>query len=166
MYDRITDSVYLTDTVRLIDTSCPHLIFKSVDEAILFVRYVKTQSSRFDTDNELVMQALINRCRKANVSWYQYYLNPRINHSRSIQLMKQGRLRPIFDWANESDVRLLERAIRVQYGEVEVKAPDNLLYFHSFKDNRFKNHKGIWNPNNLWGRYRHKFYIDPTYKPE
>lgn len=80
--------------------------------------------------------------------------------------MKQGRLRPMFNWANENDVRLLERAIRVQYGEVEVKAPDNLLYFHSFKDNRFNNHKGIWNPNNLWARYRHKFYVDPTYKPE
>lgn len=129
--------------------------FKSIDDYVGFVKYIKTQSSRADRDNWAVMQAINNRMRNKNCDWCTYYNTPSINHSNSIRLMRLGRLNKGFSWNEDKDVEHFRRAVLVSFGEAEYKIADNITAFESFKvcPNRVPHLK-----KNLAFKLRHKFY--------
>ena len=137
------------------------LTFNSIEDYILFIKYVKTQNHTLDEDNEVIMSTLLNRCERYKVNWKEYFYTPSVNNSKSIRMMRDGTLVSTFDWNKISDLRMLIRAMNVKIGKVDIPVPNNLLYFHSHPEPWGKGVKtGIWNENNLWVKYRHKFFVD------
>lgn len=147
---------YHTDTIYLFDS----LPFRNIEDYISFIKYIKTQNGVLDEDNEIVMKVMLNRCEWHRVTWERYYSTPKINNSESIRKLRDGTWIKTFDWDKISDLKLLQRALEVKAGK-GTPVPSNVLYFHSHPEPWGKGvKKGIWNENNLWRKYRHKFFLE------
>ncbi len=150
-------------------------LFAEQSEAIVFVKYIKTQSGRLDVDNLFVMQVIANRCRTQKISFIEYFNKPHVNNSESIMIMqhlmygkplkykiKPSKLRQIertitFDTNCKEDVQMLLRAYKVANNETEVGVtlPSNVWSFESF--NKSPN-KGVHKLSKLYTEIRHRFY--------
>lgn len=152
------DTIYVTDTVKVVDTVIVeknNKYFSTYEDLILFVAYVKTQSNRLDDDNYAVMQTLMNRMDKEGCDWRTYFNTPSINHSRSIRLMRIGALARNIDFTNPKDKEMFKRAVSCSYGYNPLDIPKNVLYFESFPKSP---NRGIFKKDSIWAKYRHKFY--------
>lgn len=150
-------------------------LFVEQKEAIVFVKYIKTQSGRLDVDNLFVMQVIANRCRTQKVTFMDYFNSPHINNSESIMIMqylmykkplkypiKPSKLRQIertitFDTNCKEDVQMLLRAYKVANNETEVGVtiPSNIWSFESFDKSP---NKGVHRLSKLYTKIRHRFY--------
>jgi len=149
---RLYDTVYIADGKR----------FESIDDYILFVKYIKTQSKRVTDDLGqqdiwAVIQTMKNRMVEQDAGWRKFYRNKSINHSHSMDLMKAGKLKPSFDWNNWADVWMIECAMKCNAGEVpdSLRLDSDVLYFESFRQCP---NRGVHLCRNLVTQYRHKFY--------
>lgn len=150
-------------------------LFVEQKEAIVFVKYVKTQSGRLNVDNLFVMQVIANRCRTQKISFIEYFNNRHVNNSESIMIMqylmykkplrypiKPSKLRQIertitFDTNCKEDVQMLLRAYKVANNETEVGVtlPSNVWSFESFDKSP---NKGVHRLSKLYTKIRHRFY--------
>lgn len=150
-------------------------LFLEQKEAIVFVKYIKTQSGRLDVDNLFVMQVIANRCRTQKISFIEYFNSPHVNNSESIMIMqylmykkplkypiKPSKLRQIertitFDTNCKEDVQMLLRAYKVANNETEVGVtiPSNIWSFESFEKSP---NKGVHRLSKLYTKIRHRFY--------
>ena len=154
----IRDTLYYTKSGKVTSR-----YFNSVDDIILFVRYIKTQSNRLDMDNWAVMKTMFNRMRDKGCTWHEYFVNQRYNCSVSIQRMKKNPSMVTFNFANDTDRKLFFRAINASLGnypeEIRRNIPPNTLYFESFADpNWNRGRKDHFNRDSITVKYRHEFY--------
>jgi len=152
-YIYIPHNVYIERTDTFYKT--PDGAFKSIDDYISFIKYIKTQSGRIDDDNWAVMQVISNRMRNKECDWRTYYNTPSINHSHSISLMRSGKLYKRFDWNNDKDIEFFRRALLVSFGEAEYPIDSNIGAFESYK---VSPNRGVHLKKNLAFKLRHKFY--------
>ena len=127
-----------------------------------FIRYIKTQSNRSNTDKGLtdiyfVIQTIYNRLEHKKCTWREYYNNKNLNHSRSIMLMRTGRLKTYFSMDRYSDRLLYIIAYMANIGMISDKyrLPKSILFFRSGKN--FKD-KSPHLKKNLYCVARHHFY--------
>lgn len=149
----IVDTVIKTDTVYIKDKN---KYFKSFDDILLFLAYLKTQSNRLDDDNWTVIHTLFNRMDKENCNWRKYFYTPSINHSRTIRMILSGELNASYNLSSSKDRLMLERVIDAYLGHNPTKVPKNVLYFESYKTCP---NRGIFKKDSIWKQFRHKFYV-------
>jgi hypothetical protein len=140
-------------------------VFKSQQDIILFVKYVKTQSSRLDDDNWAVMKTMKNRMLHKGVTFSEYFYTPSINNSQTIRRIIRGEKVPgfSFSWDNPMDVELFKRALDTYYGAV----PQHIDTVIVSNVRAFESHPVSWNatrPRGVFDRKnivyaaRHEFY--------
>jgi hypothetical protein len=157
----INDS--LTTTETSIDTTLHTLITNK--ELLLFCKYIKTQSNDpFSTkgykDQIYVIQVMLNRLYKNNVTWTQYYNNPKVNCSQTIKRMKSKRLNISFNIEKSStDFQTHCNVMDVLNGRIEPEfvLPKNILYFHSH-NRPYLSKNGMWSKKNHYCTVIHKFF--------
>lgn len=159
-YHNVVDTHYVhsTDTILLYNG----LRFNTIEEYILFIKYVKTQSNRVtdtlgQSDVWSIIQTMYNRMDDAQMRWYQFYNDRKANNSASMKKMQTGQVKIKFDWDNWKDLWMLSACMRVQHKQVpdSLRLPDNVLYFEACKrsPNRCPHYL-----KNLHVTYRHRFY--------
>jgi hypothetical protein len=138
--------------------------FNNVNDIILFVRYIKTQSHGLNMDNWAVMKTIFNRMDDYRCTWREYYDYKRYNHSESISKMKHNPNKVKFNFNIKGDRELFFRAIDASLGnypeEIKENIPSNILYFESFPKiwNLNKPKMGIFNRDSIQVEYKHEFY--------
>lgn len=146
--------------VKEVPTFSPY--FKSSEDIILFVRYIKTQSGRLDMDNWAVIKTMMNRLERKQVSFREYYGHQSINNSNSILRMKRGTLKIGFSWEEPKDVKIYERVVQALLGnypkEIDKKIGKDVLFFESFPKTWNLKPKGCFDRNKIVASYRHEFY--------
>ena len=155
--------VYNYDVNEIVEpTNIEHFGLNDKNNLITFIKYVKTQSKRLDSevgrkDVYYVMQTLFNRMKHDNVDWQTYYKYQSINHSHSIQQLKTGHLNPSFSWNDENDQTLIFMLYSALYGflDKDLTIDEDVLYFHSFGE---KYNKSPHNIENFCVEARHRFY--------
>lgn len=132
------------------------------DNLISFIKYVKTQSNRLDTDVGrkdiyYVIQTMFNRMSEYKVTWPEYFARQNVNNSHSIYRMKIGDLRPSFSLDNQHDQILVSMVYSALYGFIEgdLKIDDDVLYFHSFGP---RYNRAPHKIDKLYVEARHRFY--------
>jgi len=159
-YHNVIDTHYVhsTDTVFLYNG----LRFNTIEEYILFIKYVKTQSNRVtdsigQSDVWCIIQTMYHRMDDAGMRWYEFYNNRKANNSVSMKKMQTGSVKVKFDWNNPNDLWMLSASLRVsaKLTPKEVTLPDNVLYFEACKKSPNRNPHYL---NNLYIKYRHRFY--------
>jgi len=129
---------------------------------ISFIKYIKTQSSTLTSENSkadvyFVIQTMYNRFRHKKCSWRKYYNTPSLNNSRSIKLLKSGKLKQYFNWDDPKDRELYDIAYACNVGYIDdkYKLPNDVLYFESFKN---PPDRGCHSMCNFYTKRRHRFY--------
>lgn len=132
------------------------------ESMITFIKYVKTQSNRLNTANDekdvyAVIQTIYNRLEYKECTWDEYYNSPKLNNSKSIKLMKSGKLRKRFSFKNKKDTKMYRIAYNCNMDLIDekYKIPKDILYFESFSN---PPDKGPHLMKNFYVKYRHRFY--------
>lgn len=135
--------------------------FGSEESVESFVRYVKTQSNDLTSkagwiDNYYVIQVMLNRLRKNNCTWQEYFTNNKINCSATIKKIKAGKKVPNNSKTGNYD-EIRGRLFEVINGELpdSLLVPENLYYFHSHKR---KFARGIWSQKEYYCSHKHHFF--------
>lgn len=140
--NRVHQQMYISDSVCIDKVAVEEIEnygLNELDNLILFVKYIKTQSNHIDTelgktDVYYVIQTMINRMRSNGVDWATYYKCQRINNSQSIQRMKNGSLKPGFNIDSKHDKEITMMVYAALYSQLpdKYRIDNDVLYFHSF----------------------------------
>lgn len=159
------DTLY--DTVSVEIQNKPELSWTEED-VVLLVKYCKTQQSDINNDFWGVVQAMIHRCNHYKVNMRQYYARDRVNNSGTIRRIKQGHCNRNFTFTYESNQdRIRRKIVYLSLLDIipdSVYLPPNVLYFESHPESWNSHRKGLWNRSNIYVKFEHEFYINPSIK--
>lgn len=154
--------------VKSKDTSNYSRRFKSFDDLITFVEYVKTQNNTTDMDNWYVIKTILNRLERWDCDWHTYYNLPHTANSNKPLYPQVKVAYPRESYKGSPiDKEILYRVIQAVYMPHSTPSlPQDVLFFHSHTDSQVANlralHRdftvGCFNPAKEYVRLRHRFF--------
>ena len=156
----------IVELPQVVEVIKPKLQFglESDEQLMSFIKYLKTQSSSLRNEIHVkdvyaVIQTMFNRLNYKKCTWSEYYNSPKLNNSKSIKLLRLGKLKQTFSWNNKKDLQLYNMVYNCLINNIDDKyiISKDVLYFESFKTCP---NRGPHKLKNIVVQYRHRFYTD------